>query len=379
MKKISAIAVCVWMFVLATSTLAQKAEDHFKDSQARLRKHDINGALASLDKAIALNPNYVDALMERSNLYMMTGNPQQALPDLDRVLTINTEVAPAYVRRGNLRMHQGDFQGALSDFDSAIVRGYRSDDVYGLRGDARLMSQDVQGALSDYNAAISMNPLRIRFFLGRASARSRAGDEDGALADYSYVIENFEKRESARQSSGKPPRQAPAAEMTSPVMRGAEKTAPGNPNQRSRADLIVTSSPNSAMSAEQMEYLPNVAGAYMNRARLWSKKGNATAAMSDLDKAVSLTPDNFFVYFSRGKERLERGDAKGAVEDLNKAIELYAGMALIFVERGAALMALGRDDEAEKDFEKTLALDPDMKVMVEMYRNKAKKQRENKP
>lgn len=371
MKKALCLAVLVSLSLSTTALAQHKAEDYLKKSQALLMKRDLEGAIAAVDKAIELKADYADAYAHRSNLRMMKGDISAALADLDKALLINTDLTAAYVTRGRLRMITGDVKGALNDFDNAIARGRRSDEVFSSRGAMKLMTDDPKGALADYNVAVSMAPDRVGHYIGRASARERLGDQAGALADYTYVIDSFELRE----KQGKI-RKAGTPDMRSPIMSGTERPT-SNPQVTTRIDTIVTMNPESesTMTAEEMEYLPNVAGAYMNRAQIYAKKGDPDAALADLNKSISVYP-HFAAFETRAEEWKKRGDLGAALTDLNKSIELQPGRAFAYLERGATLVLMGKDAEAEKDFSQCLALDPGLQTTVELRRTEAKKQRQ---
>ena len=380
MKKFSAMITCCLIAFLAGSTsFAQKtAEDFYKVSEKRLMNRDLEGALVALDKAIEIRPDLPGLYLKRSELLLMKGQPDAALANLDKSLVVDPEFTPAYVRRGSVRMMNSDMKGALNDFDNAIVRGDRS--VYGLRANLRLMLGDPTGALSDFNAAISMNPNRVRNYLGRAATRNMMGDEVGALADYSYVIDAFEEKERDGTAPDEATRKVRGNDMRSPVISGPARPKAGDSTVTTKTELIVTMNPEAeaTMTAEEMEYLPNVAGAYVNRSQIRSRKGDFEAALGDLNKSIAIYP-HFGAYDMRGELWQKRGDLKAALADFNKSIEIQPGRALAYLHRGETLMLMGKDAEAEKDFSHSLELDPRMETMVANRRAAAKKQREEKP
>ena len=301
-KLISMIACCLIVLSIGSTALAQKtAEDFYKISEKRLKDRDLDGAIAALDKAIEINPNIAFLYGKRSDLRMIKGLLDAALADLDKALLLDPELTPAYARRGNLRMMKSDMTGAMNDFDNAIVRGERSANVFAMRARLRMMLNNPEGALSDYNAAISMNSGRVGNYLGRAAARSQTGDKAGALADYTYVIGTFEQAERDGKAPDKKARQIRANEMISPVINGPETTKTGDSKATTKTTMVATMNPEAeeTMTAEEMEYLPNVAGAYMNRAQIYKTNGELDAALADLNKSVAVYP-HFSAYQTRG-------------------------------------------------------------------------------
>lgn len=381
-KHISSILACCLLVFLAGSTaLAQKtAEDFYKLSEQRVKNRDLDGALAALNKAIELKPDFAALYPKRSELHLMKGEMDAALADLDKGLLLDSEMTEAYAARGGLRLMTGNMKGALSDLDNAIARGDRTDRNYGMRGNAKLILNDATGALADFNTAISMNGNGPGNYLGRAAARSQLEDEAGALADYTSVIDAFEQKEREGTAPDEATRKVRANDMNSPMIAGPVKTKPGDSKVTTTTQLLVTMNPEAeaTMTAEEMEYLPNVAGAYSNRAQMHSKKGDFEAAMADINKAIAIYPD-FGSYSTRGRIWKERGDLKSALADFSKSLELQPQNAFNYVGRAEVFMLMGKDAEAEKDYKRCLELDPGLAATVTSNRAAAKKQLEGKP
>ena len=380
-KFTSTIACCLMVFFVSSAAFAQKtAKDFYQLSEKRLKDRDVEGALAALDKAIQLDPDHASLYGRRSELRIMTGQLDAALADLDKALLLDPELTVAYVARGNLRMMKGDMKGALNDLDNAIVRGEKSANVFAMRGNLRLMLQNPQGALSDFNAAISMNSGRVGNYLGRAAARNSTGDKAGALADYTYVIDAFEETERNGTAPNKKARELRANDILSPMINGPETTKPGDSKVTTKTTIVASINPEAeeSMNAEEMEYLPNVAGAYMNRAQIRIRNGENEAALADLNKSVAVYP-HFNAYQMRGEVSRTLGDLNAALADFSKSIELQPRVPLAYLERGVTLLLMGKDDEAEKDFNQVLTQNPEYKAMVENRRAEAKKEREKTP
>jgi tetratricopeptide (TPR) repeat protein len=168
--------------------------------------------------------------------------------------------------------------------------------------------------------------------------------------------------------------------MSSPVIAGPTNAKPGDSKVTTKTELLVTMNPEAeaSMTAEEMEYLPNVAGAYMNRSQIYSKKGDLDAALADLNKSLAIYP-NFSAYGVRGRLWQQRGDLSAALADFSKSIELQPGDAYRYLERAEVLMLMGKDGEAEKDFKRSLEIDPGMATMVANRRAAVKKQMATKP
>ncbi|MGB7058047.1 MAG: tetratricopeptide repeat protein, partial [Geitlerinemataceae cyanobacterium] len=76
-------------------------------------------ALADYDRAILLDPNYVDAYNNRGILRSQLGNFQGAIEDYTQAIRRNPALAEAYYNRGTALAAGGDREGALKDFQVA--------------------------------------------------------------------------------------------------------------------------------------------------------------------------------------------------------------------------------------------------------------------
>ena len=383
------------LLAAAPPALAQgDAAKHLRRSDERLAARDVDGAIAELDRAVALKADYAEAYERRSTLRMLKGDVDGALADLGKAIEHAPDTARLYAARGRLRMMRSDPNGAFADFDSAIARGHRSDEIYASRGHLKLMlQQDIASAVDDFTTAITLNPERVASYLGRSSARSMSGDEAGALVDLNYVIERHERREKEREAAGKTREEAPDFDLKSPRIAGPEKVSPpkeqggreqggkdsGRLIQKTRTEAVVTMSagPVSQQSVEQFEYMHNIAGAYLNRATSHHRLGDAEAALRDFDKSIEINPRSSPAYYSRALARRDMGQLEGALADFTKAVELEP-RPFYHLERGVTLLLMNRDAEAEKDFAEFVSHDPKFRVTVETRRAEAVRKREEK-
>ncbi|ADR36091.1 Tetratricopeptide TPR_1 repeat-containing protein [Oceanithermus profundus DSM 14977] len=83
------------------------------------RKSD---ALASLDRALATNPDYLPALFNRGVLRFELGDEAGALADFDRAIAIDPAAAAPYFNRAAVRWALGQKEAAIADLDAFIER-----------------------------------------------------------------------------------------------------------------------------------------------------------------------------------------------------------------------------------------------------------------
>jgi tetratricopeptide (TPR) repeat protein len=111
-------------------------------------------------------------------------------------------------------------------------------------------------------------------------------------------------------------------------------------------------------------YKPNSTEAYSNRGLCYCMLRNYTAALSDMNKALELTPDPMS-YKLRAAIKYYMKDFTGAIADLDTAITMKHDYADAYNARGEAENEIGKCQEAIQDFNKALELDPQLWLVYE--------------
>ena len=204
----------------------------------------------------------------------------------------NPDAGLAYNNRGNLRMEQEDFEGAIEDFNKAIE--LKDTNAHYNRGILRLRLGDYQNALDDFNLAEqNLRVDKAKVLYNLGITKLNLGDFRGAEEDFSGVI----------------------------------------------------------------RINPRHAGAWSNRGLIrYDKLSDIMGAITDLDEAVSLDPDDPYIRYNRGNARMLAGKTTESLADYDRTLELMPLFAAVHLNKGAALLQSGRIDEACRSWEKAAEL-----------------------
>ncbi len=104
--------------------------------------------------------------------------------------------------------------------------------------------------------------------------------------------------------------------------------------------------------------LPARARALVDAARDDLARGDAQAALRQLDQAIGLAPEYADAYCMRGVARERLGDAAGALVDYARAVELAPESAIARANYGSALLDAGQVEAAEAEFSAALEHEP---------------------
>ncbi len=103
---------------------------------------------------------------------------------------------------------------------------------------------------------------------------------------------------------------------------------------------------------------PNDAEAYKYRAKAKAKLGNLVGAIADYNQAIKLKSDDDYAYSHRGMAKSELGDHDGAIDDHDKAIRLSPKSAYFYNNRGEAKRSVGDYAGAVEDYNQAIKLNP---------------------
>ncbi|MFC1624162.1 tetratricopeptide repeat protein [Candidatus Omnitrophota bacterium] len=232
-----------------------KARVYNNRGNAYQNKGNLRQALLDYNKAIRIDPEYIEAYNNRGNIYQNKGEVTQAISDYNKVIEIDPHYAEAYNNRGSAFLNKGDATKALLDFNKAIEIDPRYANAYNNRGNAHQNKGDLNQATSDYNKAIEINPGHARAYNNRGNVFQNKGEFDQAISDYNKAI----------------------------------------------------------------EINPELVSAYNNRGSAYQNKGNLRQAILDYNKAIEIDPGYTNAYYNRGLAYQNKGEVNQAISDFNKA------------------------------------------------------------
>ncbi|WP_291860082.1 AAA family ATPase [Marinilabilia sp.] len=127
--------------------MANECEVKFKDKRS---------ALANLNKALSLNPRFIDALVRRGTILTETGDLDNAEKDFTSVLKLRQRHFEALCGRGKARFHLRHFSGAYQDFLEASNLQQSDSEVYKNLGDVCARLGEMDKAQTYWNIAASL-------------------------------------------------------------------------------------------------------------------------------------------------------------------------------------------------------------------------------
>jgi tetratricopeptide (TPR) repeat protein len=300
-----------------------------------------------------------------------------------------------YLIRGIARAERGDLDGAVTDLSRSVQLNPRNAQSYYFRGVVWERKKNVTQAREDFNLALALDPghskakeklspSRAKMFLETVLGHMvRAGGILDAEADASILKEmDLIDRENAIT-------ELRALHFVKSRKNTLEVTQIGNRFHsrlirkeayyatysdhlpifnflKTGAILCVLISP-LIIIGDKLALDNRVAAAYYGRAVSQIKAGNNEEALSDLNKAASISPAPAQVFALRGSLLLTGQDYDNALIDFDKSLALNPNNAPVYLGRAAVFERKKNYELALSDIDQVLSLSSDGDVVAAAF------------
>ncbi len=143
----------------------------------------------SLHAALEITQTDATRQYQKGLTDIAAGNIPQAIGSFDRAIELDPDYVQAYIERGNAKDNISDFSGAISDYTKAIALDPNQSSAYYNRGTVLSKSGNKQEAIADYTKALSINTEYSQAYLNRGNELDDLGNTASALADYDRAIQ----------------------------------------------------------------------------------------------------------------------------------------------------------------------------------------------
>lgn len=135
-----------------------KARKEYKKAQELVSKRRLEEASQHIAKALAIYPNYADALTLRGLLRLDGGEVDQALNDFQQAINVDPYYAQAYIAAGATYNMEGKYEDALRSLDRGVSLAPTAWQAYFEMGKAQIGRQNYQIGINLLDRASSLAP-----------------------------------------------------------------------------------------------------------------------------------------------------------------------------------------------------------------------------
>jgi tetratricopeptide (TPR) repeat protein len=366
-------------------------------AHTRLKKRDLEQAIADLDIVINANGSDSEAIAYRALALTLLNNAQAAERDIS---TYETLLVPnnmaGVVEIGQALYSLKRYDEACGKFTEYLKAMPKSRQALHWRGMAYEELGHVTNAIEDYERRLQEAPEDVHFLVHHGSLMMDIGLTDSALRDLNDAVSLNEKNRYARGVRGsllaslKRYKEAfndydylvrrNPNDVTALVSRASMYLQLGNLDE-ALADLasaeridgsyariygvrgIVLGRLDKDEEAVQslsraIELAPDDVIAIANRAVSNDNLARPSQAIADYDEAIRLSPANPRLYTQRGCVNFRTGNKLDAIRDYNKALKLVPGDVLALTHRGEWYADAGEFQMAIEDLTQIYDADP---------------------
>lgn len=126
-------------------------------------------AIELYTQALAVNPNYADAYINRGLAQVTAVNYDAAISDYTQAITLDPKKPLSYVARGNAYFDLEKYQKAIDDYTQVIILDPNNPLLYKIRGSAYVRLKDYEKAINDYTQSITLDPKNAAAYVLRSS------------------------------------------------------------------------------------------------------------------------------------------------------------------------------------------------------------------
>ncbi|MBZ0296455.1 MAG: tetratricopeptide repeat protein [Anaerolineae bacterium] len=292
-------------------------------------------AIASLDCALQLDPDYADAYYALGRIYQEQENYAEANFNYRLAIAMNYQpLSVVYTARGYSYNDLTLYEEAIKDFSNAVELDSKSDAAYYGRAYAYRMLSDFGNAIENMSRAIEFGGEAVlgEYFNERGMLYLEVDDYKKALSDYTLALEHGQQDSEVYAGRGM------AYHWQGQFTEAVEDYT------------------------QAIELKPEWAMIYYARGRAWEELREEKNAIADYSTAIELNPTDVSGYLARADIYFMSDAYKLALADYNTALELGiedegVGNAP-YVARGTIYLETQAYQQAEADLLKALEIDP---------------------
>lgn len=139
--------------IFSLTLFSQDAETLYKEGEALYNQGKENEAIAKFTETIKLDPEMMNAYLQRAAIYSYLKQYDKAVQDYTVVIKSDNKQIWSYISRGSAYNKLEKYNKALADFNTAIRLDPENQEAYNNRGWSKKFLGDKDGACKDWKTS----------------------------------------------------------------------------------------------------------------------------------------------------------------------------------------------------------------------------------
>jgi protein O-GlcNAc transferase len=296
-----------------------------------LKQYD--AALASIEKAVALGPQYAEAHLNRGVLYGQLKRHDEAIVSFEKALRLNPNLGVAWLGLGNVFFGLGRHSDAFAAYDRALSLKPDLADAWLGRGNVLFDLKRFDESLAAYDKALLLKPDLAEAWLGRGNVFFDLKRYDEAVAAQDKALSFKPDLATAWLGCGN---------VLFSFKRHDEALAAYD---------------------KAISFQPDLAEAWLGGGNIFFDLKRYDKMFAAYEKALSLKPDLAEAWLGRGNAFADLKRHDEALAAYDKALSLKPDLASALLGCGNVFADLRRYEEAFTAYDKALSLKPDLSTV----------------
>ncbi|MDT3670888.1 MAG: tetratricopeptide repeat protein [Aromatoleum sp.] len=354
-----------------TEPYSDRPEAHFARAQAAIAIDDEMEALAAIETALKLRPDWEPAILFKAQLLAQRDAPDEAIALLKAHLDRNPESRNTRLTYARALVSARQFDAARDQFRALLDAARDDRDLMYAVG---LLSAQVE----DYDAAVPLleraldagHPEAdgIRLNLGQIAERRK--DPERALQWYRSVEQGRHYLDAQVRIASVLAEQGKLKEAREYLQRIDADADTRKRLRIAEAQLLRTAGHSAeafALLDEELQRAPDDQDLLYESAMLAEQMGKIDVMESRLRKLIALKPDHAHAYNALGYSLADRGERLEEAESLiTRALELTPGDPFILDSMGWVRFRRGNPEEALRHLERAYGMRPDPEIAAHL-------------
>ncbi|HEY9839407.1 MAG: tetratricopeptide repeat protein [Candidatus Sericytochromatia bacterium] len=308
----------------------------------RFNRGDDKGALTTLELGLENLPDNPRLLASQGVVLNKLGRLDEALASLNRAIALDPKSGDAYTQRGGLYISLEQLDKAKADLEKGIAMGSGSSITHAHLAYVLLQQQAWEQALAQTNLAIALNPGNGRAYRFRSLAYKGLGLCELARQN---LFKSCEMEGNGACTDICAPQKSDTLD--------AAYEAYGKGHELVRGRDYAAALPLLDRAIELFDRDP---GFFIDRSVARSKLGQEPAALADIEQAIRLDPGSKVAYYNLGKHYHDTNAFAQAYAAYTQALIRDPKYLSAWQNRALVLGELGRFDEGIADMDQALQL-----------------------